>query len=328
MDPITLGVVGGSLIGSALLQYMNSDAAADATEAERAQMKALLQKVQEPNFDMSTLTPEDYQVVGTYTPQVAPFVEANAPQLVEMNSKEAVGAKAAQQQALEQMLAQAQNGEDPIAEIQRARSARNAASNAQSARNTLDQQMQRRGVGAGSGLQYAGNLQAASDAYMSDALAGEQAAEDSANRRTNANSQAAGLAGTIYGQEASLAEKNAGAMNSFNQWIRDARQNQLNNASNTLNEGSRYNLGVQQATANQNVGQRNNYKVAERDNQNKLAQQQYNNQVGKAGGMNQIGQQAIGDIANRTNQQNTAIGGVADGISKVAMYKDDPLVRK
>lgn len=325
MDPVTLGVVGGSLIGSALLQYMNSENAADATEAERSKMRALLDKVREPNFDMSTLTPEDYKVVGTYAPQVAPFVEANAPQAVNVDTEDANAAKGAQRSALQQMLAQAKNGQDPILEVQRAKSTRDAAANAQSARNTLDEQLQRRGVGPGAGLGYAGNLQAISDSYQTDALAGQQAAVDAANRRNQAVTGAANLGGQIYGQEASLAEKNANIMNNFNQYIRDARQQQVNNAANTTNEGNRYNLGVAQSTANQNVGNRNNWKVSERDNQNKLLQQQYNNQIGKVGGQNQIAQQAIGDINDRTKQQNTAIQGIGEGISKVGIYNDDKL---
>lgn len=324
MDPVTLGVVGGSMIGSSLLQYMNSQEGQKATEAEHARMADLINKVQQPNFDMSKLSPEDYKVVGTYAPQMASFVQANAPQLVNVDSADAKSAKSAQQQALQQMLSQAKNGQDPIEEIQRAKAMRDASANSQSARNTLDQQMQRRGVGPGSGLQYAGNLQATSDAYQTDALAGQQAAADAAARRTQANTQAAGLGGQIYGQEASLAQKNADVMNNFNQWIRDAQQQNVNANTGIANSAQQFNLNQGQKTADQNTGLTNDTNKYNQSYGNSLQQQQYGNTVSKLGLQQGNSNQNVGDITNRTNQQNQAIQGVGEGISKVAMYNAQP----
>jgi hypothetical protein len=322
-------IAGGAIIGSAIMNWMNSKDAAEATAQERQRVAELFDRIQQPNFDPKDLTPEDYKVVATYVPQVAPYVEAIAPQTVQVTSPDAMQGRNAEKSALENMLAMARSGRDPLSEIAQSRASRKAASDAQSARATLDAQMQRRGVGAGSGLQYAGNQAAISDAFMADALAGEQAAEGAAGRRVQANQQAGNLGSQIYGQEASLAEKNAGIMNDFNKWIRDSKQTWQNQRSNTLNDATMTNFKNVQDTANKNTALANSAKTGRND----MAQQKFDNALSIARGKAGLSDQRVNDIGNNTRQQNTAVQGLGEGIAKIGMYdwdkekKKDPLMK-
>lgn len=318
MDP-SLIVGGAAVIGSAIASYMNSAQAAKDTAAERQRVADIYNKIKQPNFDPADLTPEDYQVVSSYVPQAAPYVEAIAPQTVKVDSADAMEGRNAQKSSLEGMLEMARNGKDPLSEIAQAKASRTAASNAQSARATLDAQMQRRGVGAGSGLAYAGNQAAISDAYNADALSGEQAAADAAQRRMQATTSAANLGSNIYGQESSLAEKNAGIMNDFNKWLRDSQQNYQNNRANTINSGMLTNYNTAQDVANKNTGLAN----AAKTNKQNLQQQQFSNQLAIANGQAGLSNNRVSDIANNTLQQNNAIGGLGSGVAKVAMYNSN-----
>lgn len=316
MDPLTLGIAGGAIIGSAALQWLNSKDAQRASNAERDRIQQLYEKVNTPNFDPKDLTPEDYQVVGTYVPQVAPYVEAIAPQVVKADSQGAVQGRAAQEDALQNMLQMARNGKDPLSEIANARSGRSAASNSQSARATLDAQMQRRGVQPGSGLSYAGNQAAISDAFQADALAGEQSAADAAQRRMQATNQAANLGGQIYGQDVSLAEKNANTMNDFNKWVRGAQQDWQNQRAGTLNTAQQQNLGTAQNVSNANVGLANQFKGNRIANQ----EQKFQNDLAIANGKAGLSNNRVNDISQYAQQGNSAIGGIGQGIAQTAMY--------
>lgn len=325
--PLLPAIAAGTIIAGAAVQWLNSREAAAATAAERKRVEDLVNKVRQPDFDMRNLTPEDYQVVGTYTPQVASFVEANAPQTVKADSADAVAGRDAEKEALENMLQLARNGKDPLFDIDLARASRSAAANAQSARKTIDAQMQRRGLGVNSGLAFAGNQQAISDAYMTDALAGEAAAADAAKRRGQYNVEAGNLGSKIYGEEVSLAEKNAGIMNDFNQWLRDARQRQTNTQADTQNNAQKFNIENAQDVANKNITGRNVAAVNNLDRRNNIAQKQFDNDMDLTKTKAGLSNQRVGDIAGNVAQRNSAIQGMTEGAAKIAMYGQDRMDR-
>lgn len=314
MDPITVGIAGGAILGSSVFNWLNSRDAQKATAAERARVAELFEKINQPNFDPADLDYEDYKVVSQFVPEVAPYVEAIAPQAVQVNSEDAKQGRMAQRQALEQMMQMARSGKDPLTEIAQAQASRKAAGDAQSARATLDQTMNRRGVGPGSGLQYAGNQAAISDAFMADALAGEQAAADAANRRMSAGNQAANIGSNLYGQEMSLAEKNANIMNDYNRYLRDSKQTWANQRANTLNSANQLNFQNAQDIANKNTGLTNQEKIA----RNAQKQQIFDNELSKARGAAGLSDQRVNDINANTQQQNQAVQGLGEGIAKIA----------
>lgn len=318
-------IAGGAILGSAIVNWMNSKDAASATAQERARVAELFEKIQQPNFDPADLDYDDYQVVSQFTPEVAPYVEMMAPQAVEVKSADAKLGRDAERQSLEQMMQMARSGKDPLAEIAQAQASRKAAGDAQSARATLDQTMQRRGVGPGSGLQYAGNQAAISDAFMADALAGEQAAASAAGRRMDATNQAANLGGNIYGREMSLAEKNASIMNDYNKYLRDSKQTWQNQRAGTLNNANQLNFQNAQDIGNKNVGLGNLAK----DNRNRQKQQMFDNTLSQARGAAGLSDNRVSDINANAAQQNQAIQGLGEGISKIAMnWGDDDKLKK
>jgi hypothetical protein len=303
------------MIAGAAAQWLNSREGRKASERERARIQGLIAQVKEPDFDFSQLQPDQYQWLNDYVPEVAPYVEAAAPEMVKVDTADSRLARDAEVEALEEMLQLSRSGNDPITAIQRARAARESAANSQSARATTDAQMARRGMAPGAGLGYAANLQATSDAFMGEALAGEQAAMADAERRYGATRDAASLGGQIYGREMSLAEKNAGIMNDFNRWVRDSRQQQSNLGASVRNEGQRFNVEGRQGVADRNVGMANQFKVNERNNQNDLKQKVFTNTMSKLGQQVNQSNRVVQDIGEFTQQDNQAIQGASEGIA-------------
>lgn len=328
----------GASIASAIVQWKISEAGMRATAEERARVEGLLRQVQDPNFDFSTISPQQFEFIDTYVPEVAPFVEAQNPELIKVTDKQGLRGREVESQALEEMLELARSGDDPLAAIERARSGREAAANSQSARATLDSQFARRGAAPGSGLQYAGNLQAQSDAFMGDALAGEAAAADAANRRYGALQDSANLGGDIFQRELGTAEKNANVMNDFNSWLRDARQGWGDRAAATRNNANLRAADEGQRIRDQNVGLTNGWRTQERDRQDTLKQRVFDNSMNRVGVSAGLSNQRVGDINANTVQQNSAVQGAANGVNKTAQWyasenakqerDDDPLRRR
>ena len=85
MDPVTIGILGSAVVGG-ISQFMNSQAANGANAAEIQQLQGLVNKIQQPNFNPASLTPQDYAVVGKYAPQVAQHVQEMNPTLINQGS--------------------------------------------------------------------------------------------------------------------------------------------------------------------------------------------------------------------------------------------------
>lgn len=307
-------------IGSAAAQWLNSRNAQQASAAERRRIQELYDRVQDPEFDPAELTPEDYQVVGTYMPEAAEFVEEARPDLVDTTPDMARG-RQAELTALEGFLAQAREGNDPITEIQRQRASRAASADASSARQTLDQTMARRGVSPGSMMGYAANLQAGQDAAMRSAMAGEEAAINDAGRRDASMREAAGLGGRIRSADEGLEARNAAIINDFNRRLATRRQDHLNQRADLANDAQRYNLGTRQDVANKNVTNRNNFQVAERNRRDEIAQNRFGNAMQRVDGQAGLARDRIGAIGDRTRQDNQAMQSLGDaGISAFGAY--------
>jgi hypothetical protein len=314
-----LAVYGALAVGSAVTQWLSSRAGQAASEEERARMAELLNQVQEPDFDTSQFTPEQYELVKEYVPQVAKFVEAAAPEMVKLTESGSRG-RDAELSALAELQSIARSGTDPLTEIARNQSARRASADSHSNRATIDEQMQRRGLQQGSGLGLAANLLGTSSAFQNDALAGEQAAIANAQRRDSALQNAGQLGGNIYGQDVNLQSKNADILNQFNQWATNRRQDFNNSNANVYNEAQRFNIGNQQDISNRNIGNKNDAFKYNQGLRNQSAQQKYNNAMSKVTGQQANSAGVIGDIQARTAQNNTAIQGLANAGMAAAQY--------
>jgi len=311
------GMAIGGQLGGALSSFLNSNEASKISSEERKKLQDLLAKVKAPNFDATKITPQEFKIVGQYTPQVAQYVQEQAPQLLQASSADQLAAKDAQRQALSQMIEQARSGKDVIADIQRARAAREASSQAASNRASLDEVMQRRGMAPGSGLQYAAALQGNAAAAQNQSAQDENALMAAEQRRQNAGSQAANLGGQIFNRDLNVEQQNAQAINDFNRRIAESRQNYGQYAANLGNQAQQYNLGNAQNAADRNVTQNYQSQVYNQDRGDRNAQNAFNNNMGIYNAAAGAGQSAIGAANAQAAQRNLTSKGIGDVASTI-----------
>jgi hypothetical protein len=320
MDPITIGLAAGGIfqLSTALMSYLNSRAAAKASAKERQRLYELAMAAQEPDFDMSTITPQEFSVLEKYVPATIPFIAEQAPEVVEKSTlaKEAQGK---QLDAMRYMSSLAKSGVDPIAEMDRLRAARLAAQEAGTSQANIRAGMERRGVGMDSGLSLGLQQQAAGQAGLRTAMAGEEAARDALARRNQAMGQAATLGGQVYGQELDLEAQNVGLINAFNQRMAQRRQAIAQANVDAANQASRYNIGTAQEIADKNVAQRNAARQADQDRRNSLAQRAYENRMAKQRLAAGLGESAIAARQGVREKESDAYAGLGQGLSSIAV---------
>lgn len=312
-----IALTAGPQLVSGLIQWQNSKEARAATQAERDRISGLINNLKDPSFDTSMITPQDYQVVGKYVPQVAPLVAEANPTLLKGDSADATLAKGAQRDVLSNYLAQAKSGNDPLLEIQQRKAAQQAAQDAQSNRASLDSLFARRGMAPGGAMQYGAALSGAADAQDKEAQAGQQAALAAYQNRQNSMGQAAGLAGNIYNREASQEQQNAQIMNDFNKRMAQTQNQYGQYTTQQGNDAQKYNLGVSQETANANNNRGYQAQVANQGLKNQTAQQLYNNQVGRVGLQSGASDQAIKAINQTAQGNNQLVQGLGETGSAV-----------
>lgn len=286
MDPISgaMIVMGAAQATSAIVNVYNAERARGADRKRLKEIRALFEKIkppdydvsldappqyheqvlaqpkysdpqQAPAFDTSKLTPEDLKLVGKYTPEIAPYIAETNPQLIQ-RSAEAMQGRDAQRKALERYMQMGETGDDAISAQDAFMARQQAGADTRARQQALEQSFARRGQ-LGSGMQFAGQLQAAQAAGNQQALAQMQAASDAQRRRLQALASGASLGGQIYGQEMDLASQNAAIINDFNRRMASNRQAYENQRVGSLNDAQRFNLGMEQELANANVRQRN-----------------------------------------------------------------------
>lgn len=302
---------------SAVAQWMNSREAMNATAAERARIQELIDRIQEPDFDVSEIRPEDLQLVGNFVPQAVPLIQEATPQLLQAQQFGAREGRQAQMSALQNLLQVARSGRDPIAAAQQAQAARQAAAEASSARQSGAMEAQRRGFGYSP---LAANQGAQQDAMQRLALSGQAAAADAYGRRLQAMGQAGDLGGQIFQQGLGVEQQNAAMINDFNRRLAERTQANVGLNIGNINEANMRNLGERQRIADANVLQRNQGRTNAQALRNTMAQQQYQNKLGKIGvqtGQSQQNQQGIIDLAK---QQNLGMQSLADLVLKGSDY--------
>lgn len=311
---LVAGAIAAPIIGG-LLQYQASKEAQAATAAERARIQDLINKVSDPQFDMSQFTPEEYQIVGKYAPQAIPAIQEAAPQLVKQSAAGLQGQDATLS-ALQQLMNTGRTGTDSQSQALIAQAQRQAQIQNQGQQESILDSLARRGGGVGSGLGFAQALSSQQGANQAASTSGTNAALAAYENRLNALKSAGSLGSQIQQNDMNLQGKNTDIINAFNQRMASMQnQNALANTNN-INEAQRLNLGAAQNTADQNVALRNNA-VAQK---NQLAQQQYNNAMGKIGLQTGNMNASIQDKQSNTMNNNNAIQGAASGVSSGLLY--------
>lgn len=262
-------------------EYINSRMTEIEVKKERDKVDGIIGAIKDPNFDYNKLSPQDYQLLQKYQPQVAAFVAEKAPTLVKADSAGALAGRAAQMQALEKYRQLGQTGEDSQSRIMRDQALQAAQSQNQGQQASIMDQFQRQGQG-GSGNNLVAALLAQQGAGRNATMASQQAGTDAMQQRLQALKEGASLGGTVRGEDVNMEGQNANILNSYNQRFA-ANQNLFNQyAANTQNDAQRYNIGAAQQIANMNTGQQNQASNDYQNRYNALQQQQFGDASNKA----------------------------------------------
>lgn len=307
MDPATLALILGPQLISGGMQFFESQDAREYAREQEAKLQEALNKIGIPEARPEYFTPEVYKWLQDYDPEVAQYVRERDPRMVEMQSSEAMRAKGAEQQVLQDLLDRSRSGTDVMAEIQRARGMREAAGTMASQAATLQQQLQRQGQQGGLAA-YGAALQQQQGAGMQAALAGEQAALAGLQERGRAMTEAGGLSGRQLGRELDIERGNVNAINAFNQRLAQSKQEQDNLAAEIRNRGQMFNIQGRQGISNKNI----QAQADARDRAMQFAQQAFNNQLAKFGKTSALAGSATDRRAGEAADFNRMVQGLGD----------------
>jgi hypothetical protein len=235
-------------------EYKKAVAAANELESKLRTMR--------PDETWEDINPQLLSEAAKYSPEVAAFVQENAPQLIQ--EPESDTEKRVQRQALQTLAAQAETGRDVISEAQREQALFETDARAKARQAQLMEALRRQGaLGSGAGLvaQLQGEQEAARGA-REEALRGTQEAE---MRRRQALGQAASLAGQIRGQNIQVESANVGTMNAYNQRLANARNLYNQYASGERNEAQRINQARDISRQQSNLELANRYAMYNRE---------------------------------------------------------------
>jgi hypothetical protein len=254
----------------------------DKIRKKRDKVDRLIDKIKEPEFDFSKVTPEEYELLQQYEPQIAQFVEEKNPTLVLAQSEGALRGREAQMNALDKYRNLSQSGDDTQSRILRERALMDAATQNQAQQASIQDSFARRGqMGSGNALVAA--LMAQQGSSQNASQAAQQAAMDAYNTKLNALRQSADLGGVIRGEDVSLESANAGTLNDYNQRFATTKNRYNQYAADTRNQANLRNIEEAQRLANMNVDNRNQSNTDYLNRFNDLQQRQFSNQMGKQG---------------------------------------------
>jgi len=252
-------------------EYDLSISAPPKLHEERLQSPKFSGKLDHTNYEMSKLKPEEYKVIGKYSPEIPKFIKEEAPKLIEQSEGMKKG-REAQMNALRRLTEVGSGEFDPQYQEMVSKASRAAQNEAQSRGASLIQDFARRGQG-GSGISLAAQIGSNAKSMDSIAEANQSAASESYRNRLNALVSGAELGGRISGEDIELQQRNNDLINSFNQRMASGRQRWENDQAGALNEAQRYNLGVGQRISDTNVGNRNEAEMYNRRRMDEIARE-------------------------------------------------------
>lgn len=366
------GIGAGAQILGSIAQYYQSEKNAKATSEKLDEIKRLFEAIKPPEFDysvqdppqlisesipeaafdLSKLTPQQFELVGKYVPQAAPYIAEKNPQLVQLSATGQAG-RNAQVTALQAL--RARTGELADTEAQQAGDAaqRKAQIGSQSRSMSILQDAQRRGQ-LGSGSMLAAQLQGSSDQMLQSADTSAQAALAAQRNKLMALKDSGTLGSQLSNQDFNEQETNADIINRYNQRATSAQQQYENQQAQMKNQAQIRNLDQAQNISNKNVQNANEYDVlnrkrqdalveygdkrrinerdytnennkylakysaGERDRVNELKNKAYQNALDRVRGMGNMTQFEVKKDYTDTADRNQAIQGVASGVGSVA----------
>lgn len=319
MDPMTLALILGPQAVSGALQYFEGESAREYAAEQQAKLEEALARIGIPEADPSYFTPEVYKYLEDYDPEVAAYVREMDPRMIAMQSPEALRAKSAEQQVLQDIIARSREGTDVMAEIQRARGMREAAGTMSSQAATLQQQLQRQGQQGGLAA-YGAALQQQQGAGQQAALAAEQAALSGLQERGRALSEAGTLSGRQLGRELDIESQNVNAINAFNRRLAESQQRQANLGAEIRNQAALENIRGRQRIGEKNIASQ----ASARDRRQDFAQQAYENQLAKYGRSSGLTKSAIEQRYGQAADRNKLYQGIGDVASTAAYEYNKP----
>lgn len=364
MEPLTTALLigGAAQAVSGIMQYYNLQKQAGATRSRLNQIEAMFNAIVPPEYDLKVfddpklaadipapklnleaITPELYQQVGQYVPQVADYVQEAKPELIKATEAARTG-RGAQLDALERYRAIAGGEFDPELQQMLSEASQRANIEAQSRSASILQDAQRRGQ-LGSGMMLAEQQRAAAEAMARQARESQMAAAEGYRNRLLALDKSASLGGQIRGSEMAEEGRNVDILNDFNQRTSknyqdylQMRADQANKARIMETERARSVADANVAAKNQaarqnremfNQGQMTQYDVARQnrsnrldleDRKNRMKQQMYENLLSNAKGKAGIAETRINYDTQNMRDRNQTIRGLGDAASVGALY--------
>lgn len=314
--PIVLGAIAA---GSAIAQYLNSEAGRKASAAERQKLENLMNKIQQPNFDASALQPEEYKVVQQFSPQGSSFIEEKDPLLTRADSEGAKAGRSAQMAALQKLVGLSQSGSDPMLELQTRQALDQAGQSNRGRVGAITESFARRGQGGGPQemlAQLLGSQQANEQATNS----ATSLAIEAERRKLQSLMDSANLGGTVRREDVQLEGQNNDILNQFNQRFASNKQRWQDNQAALANDAQKFNIGQIQGAADKNTSTNNSFMARNQDTRNSIEGKKYDAEMAKLGQQTNLGNMARQDIAAGTQANNSAISGAAGGAMSAYTY--------
>jgi len=288
MEPMTMmAVAGGAQVLGSVMQYYQAEKARKATEQQLESIKQLFESIKPPDydfsvedppdlvtdipesqFDLSNLTPQQFEMVGQYIPQAAPYIAEKNPQLVQFSASGQAG-RNAQVTALQALKSRTGQLADMEAQQAGDSAQRKAQIGTQARSQSILQDAQRRGQ-LGSGSMLAAQLQGSSDQMLQSADTSAQAALAAQRNKLMALKESGAMGSQLASQDFSQQETNADIINRYNQRATSAQQQYENQRAQMKNQADLRNLEMKQGLANRNTQTANEYDVLNRKRQDSL----------------------------------------------------------
>jgi hypothetical protein len=255
-----MGLGGGGLNGAMDTIYGFIPGVSQGREAQAAyqrQIRELIDRIDKewklPNYDKTPLTQEEYTLLNMYAPQVAGFIQQQAPELLKNVSNEGTQA---QSQALTQLSDLSKTGNDAGTKAEYEAANMSADQALRSNRANALAALAQRGLGS-SGATLNADIGAGLGAAEQQRKAALQSASDASQRRVQAIQGLGNLGSQVASQKQQGEEFNANTLNQYNQLLANRRQQYENYVADIQNQANMYNQQQSQNIANANTGVRN-----------------------------------------------------------------------
>jgi len=273
MEPITMALIagGGNFAINAYMAYKKKEISE--AEYKRAMEAARLLENQlkqlRPSDTWEDINPELLKEVAKFNPDVAAFVQENAPQLI--TEAESETEKRVQKEALQKYAAMSETGQDVISDAQREQALFEADARARARQQQLQDALRRKGQ-LGTGQARALQFQLEQDEAQNARQAALQGVQEAENRRRQSLNQAASMASNIRQGNLQVESANVGTMNAYNQRLANAQNLYNQYASNIRNQAQLTNQQREIERSQYNLGLTNQYNLYNRQ-QRELAKE-------------------------------------------------------